>query len=198
VIREVITRTDICGGLVVAVVANTIARLAVHGLHRFARAMTWAGITAVLGIWVWAFVEFRPQKFDELLGTVVVSWIAGCAAALAVAVIAAPLVAIGEWWQRTVREWRAEADVQAARIRGWEEEQQRESDRIAAEEARRRADEEYRRSLPTQEQQEAAVQKRYQDRLRLIDAAGLSEIERQAAYERAKQQYLRELDELLR
>jgi len=198
VIREVITRTDACGGLLVAVVANFVARLAVHGLRRFAREMTWAGIAAVLGVCVWAFVEFRPKTFDELLGTVVVAWIAGCGAALAVAVILAPLAAVWDWWQRTVKEWRAEVAARVAQQRMLEEEWRREAERQAAEAARRKADDEYRRSLPTREQQEAAVRKRYEDRLRLLDAAQLSDVERQAAYERAKQQYLRELDDLLR
>jgi hypothetical protein len=200
VIREVITHTDFCGGLIVAVVANFVARLAVHGLHRFARAMTWAGIVAVLGVCVWAFVEFRPHTADDLLGTVVVAWIAGCGAALAVAVVLAPLAAIGDWWQGMVRQWRDEVAARVAERRRLEKESRREAERQAAEAARRNADEEYRRSLPppaTREEREVAIRKRYEDRLRLLDAARLSDIERQAAEERAKQQYLRDLDELL-
>ena len=51
--------------------------------------------------------------------------------------------------------------------------------------------------LPTAEDNAKAAKLRYEGRLRMLDAAGLDEFELKAAKERAKQQYLREIDEVV-
>ncbi len=51
---------------------------------------------------------------------------------------------------------------------------------------------------PTAEELAAAAMDRYKRRLRLLARANLDEIELSAGCERAKQQYVRELDEILR
>jgi hypothetical protein len=199
-IREVVVRTDFCAGLTIVVIATTVARLTGQGLPRFSRAMGWAATAVLLAVCAAGYAEMRPSQPAELLGIVIVAWIAACGAALAVAVVLTPLAAGWDWWKRLVAEWRAAAATHAEARQRLAVEHRRDVEKRIADAARRKADEEYRRSLPpppTREELEAAVRKKYEDRLRLLDAAKLADAERQAAYERAKQQYLRDLDELL-
>lgn len=51
---------------------------------------------------------------------------------------------------------------------------------------------------PTRQERVAAAQQRFEATLRMLSTAGLDDTELQAARERAKQQYLRELDEAIR
>ncbi len=51
---------------------------------------------------------------------------------------------------------------------------------------------------PTREERLATAQQTYEKKLRVLSAAGLDDIELKTAHEKAKQQYLRELDEVMR
>ncbi len=103
-------------------------------------------------------------------------------------------------WARPLTNRRARAE-ERARQAAAEQVAREAAEREQAERARR-ADEERRRQEeiarrpppPTREERLAAAKQRYETSLHLLASAGLDEIERKAAQERAKQQYLRDID----
>lgn len=99
------------------------------------------------------------------------------------------------------RKWMDEQEQRAAAEgaqRAKAEQEQAERER-QAEAERRRAEELARRPPPpTREERLAAAKQRYDSTLGVLSSAGLDDIELTAAKEKAKQQYLRELDEALK
>lgn len=101
-----------------------------------------------------------------------------------------------------------------AKQRAWAEEKERRdaAERAACEKAeaeqaeRKRQEDEQRRRQeelanrpppPTREERMESAKQRFEKTMRTLTAAGLDEIEMKAAHERAKQQYLRDIDEAL-
>ncbi len=106
---------------------------------------------------------------------------------------ATPLKNQRAWAEERARQAAAEKD---AREKAERERVERER---LAEEVRRRQEEIARRPPPpNREELVAAAKQRHESILRTLESAGLDETELRAAREKAKQQYLRELDEAMR
>jgi hypothetical protein len=190
--RDVVARFDFCSYLVVAVALFAAARQVAHHAPRFAPAMRWAAVATLLLVGGRGYAEVRPRDGTEVIAVAVVAWICASAAALAAVVLLPPFASLYDGWR----------EIQDRR----EAEQKRE-------EARRRAEDEEQRRLaslpppipppppppppPTAEERAAAARRGYQDKLRIIDASPLDEVEREAAREKAKQDLLRALDGVL-
>ena len=98
------------------------------------------------------------------------------------------------------RVWAEERERRASAEKSARETAQRaqtERDRLAEEERRRQEEIAKRPSPPTREELLAAAKQRYEASLQMLSSAGLDEIELKAAQEKAKQQYLRDLDGVL-
>ena len=107
-------------------------------------------------------------------------------------------------WVKSVeanQAWAAERAFQEDRERLAREQKQREEaqrERVAEQERKRREAIEQQPPPPTREERLATAQQTYETKLRVLAAAGLDDIELRTAQEKAKQQYVRELDEAMR
>lgn len=187
---------DFCSLLLVAVAGHVTAGAVARRLPRFAGAMGWAAVSALLAVCAWGYAELRPTTPLEILGTLVVAWVVASAAALFTATLLPPLAAVHDGWRSMRAAWRAEAER--------EEAERRKAVDDAAAEGRRRALEAWRRAEeanrppppppPTPEQVVAAARRRHDDAVRLLEAAGLGGVELEAGKRRAKLKFLEEID----
>lgn len=106
-------------------------------------------------------------------------------------------------WAEPLQRQRACAEEQARRRqadqreREAEQRRQEKSEQKAQDERRRQEELANRPPPPTREERLASAQQRYDATLRMLASAGLDDTELQSARERAKQKYLREVDEIM-
>ncbi|MFO0826137.1 MAG: hypothetical protein U0792_23975 [Gemmataceae bacterium] len=201
--RDLISRVDFCSYLVVAVFLSFVARAVANHLPRFTRGMVWSAIAALLLVGYLGFTEVRPRSGDQVFALLLVAWIASAAAALVAAVLLPPIVAVIDGWREMEQVWATEAQRRERDEKERTEREKAESERKAAESERKVREEAARAAAertpppPTKEERVAAARAVHEQTLALIAKAGLSESELHAATEKAKQDYLKQLDGIL-
>lgn len=188
--------SDPCAALTLAALVFAIGSCAVGRDERVRRAgAALGGVVFLATVWV------GVSREGEVLSLAVssVAW-AGLTVGTAWIVLAV-IAGLVQWVVASVRESRHKQEQLAEdQRRATEERERREAEhRHAAELARIAAERHHSQAPPPTKQDLLAQAKaRYETTLRMLETAGLDEAERAAARLRAKQQYLRELDETLR
>lgn len=201
--RDVILGFDVCAYPLVFVAVFTLARKATRLRPRFSAAMDWSAIAVFLTVGGYGYSEVYPPHGLQILAILTTAGIAGCLGSLVVFVSLAPFTPLFDQLALE-RERREEARQHAIRMDLAHMRVEIELERAAAEQEmelrRQRAQEEWERSQPppppppTRKEKAAMAKERYDEMLRMIDAAGLDPLEDRGGREEAKKLYLRELD----
>jgi hypothetical protein len=198
--REAVGRFDPCSYLVVAIALQVVVNRVASHFPRFARGMWWTAIATLLVAGGVGYAEVRPAGPIPAFGVAIVAWICASAAALASIVLVPPFASLYRGWQDAAAE---RERLSEQRRREEADAQQRAAAQEAAEQARRRAEadrleaERAKPRPPTRAERIAEAKARYDTALALIDESGLSDVELRAARLKAKQAYLKELDQVL-
>lgn len=163
----------------------------------WARRIAGAGFITygILGIAAW-----EPASAGECVA-IAFRALLFCGVVLGLAKIAAP-AAIYVWDNTGARYLAAVKRRRELQRQQEEQEAKRQAEELAAqlereEQERRAAEIANRPPPPTPEARAAAAKQRYEARLDVIENSGMDELERNAAQEKAKQQYLQELDQTI-
>jgi hypothetical protein len=194
--RDAVSQFDFCSYLAVAVFLFTAARQVGSFSPRTAPAMVWAGILTLLLVGASGYAAVRPSRAVEVFGIAVVAWICASAAALTAAVLLPPFFSLYDGWKHMC----ANRDQEAARVQHLAEMEEAARQRRAEEVAAAARMEAMKRDRPrhqTRAERLAEAKARYEQALFLLESAGLSEGELRAAKEKAKQDYLKEMDQVL-
>jgi hypothetical protein len=177
-------------------------------IERIARGVAAVGF---LGFVAGAIEIVRPVTPSQWLGlTVRAIFAMGMAHSLARVLLPVLVFLYLHLVKKPAEAHRVWAEQEQRRVEMAAEEQQRQAVRTAAEvhgeqlrhhreavEHQRRDEEARRPPPPTREEKAAALKQRYDQGIEMLRAVPLDDIERHAAHEKLKQQYLRDLDGLL-
>lgn len=188
--------TDPCGALFLAAIVLAVGHCAIgqdHVLRRIGAAL--GGVAFLVTVWIGT-----AQGGDA--GTLAVGslgWACVMVGAswIVLAIIAPPCryVITSIRAAQRERERRAEHERWAAAERERQEDDRRRKEELRLQmEAERRKAAESMKPEPTRQERIAEAKREYENTLRTLEEAGLDAIELNAARERAKQKYLRELD----
>ncbi len=171
--------------------------------------MYWSARTCgvvIFALYVWLGIEaWNPRRAEEFLSLGVRALLAmGIAHALARIVLSILLFFYRILWLKPLAQQRAWAQELARRSAAAKaalaEAEQRQAEQLQLAELQRQREEELARRPPppTREELMAAAKQRYESRLHALSAADLDELELRTAKEKAKQQYLREIDGVIK
>jgi hypothetical protein len=201
--RDVVGRFDFCSYLIVAIALQVVVNRVAYHFPRFARGMWWTAIATLLVVGGLGYAEVQPAEPMPAFGVAIVAWICASAAALASIVLVPPFASLFQGWKDIAAERERRAEQQR---REHEEERQRaalEEQAKAAEQDRRRAEalrleaERLKPRPPTRAERITEAKAKYEAALALIEESGLVDAELRAAKLKAKQEYLKDLEQVL-
>jgi hypothetical protein len=191
--HDVIIRFDFCSYLAVAVSLHVAVRKVANHFPRYSGGMWWAGIATLLLVGGFGYAKVRPAEPETVFGLAIVSWICFSLAALATIVFVPPFASLYEGWKNMAVDRKWEAEQQRQR------EEKAEANRLIAEERIREAErpKPEKPKPPTRAERIALAKAKHETAVAMLEDSGLSDTELRAGKEKAKQEYLRELDQVL-
>lgn len=187
---------DPCGALTLAAVVLVIGHSAVGHDERVRRIGAALGGAVFLAT-IWLGIARRGDPLALAVCSLAWAGLTVGATWIVLAILAVPC----RWVKKSLQDARHRREQRAAdRKRAAEEAERREADRRRQEELAAWRESERQRAAasarpePTRQERIAEAKRQYEETLRTLEQAGLDDAELQAARERAKQKYLRELD----
>lgn len=211
-IRHMLLGRDPCAALILAGLFLVVGSPLTRERGRARKAGCALGFLAAAGDAAYLWGEHEPTTVSQVANVALLALIFGLLATTAGWVAFGVLEFVHEHTLGRLLEAARRRREEAKRAREHAEWQamelaeKEEAMRLRREEAERAAEERRRERErlanlpppPTREQLAAAAKERYEKTLRLLEGAGLSEIELQAGREHAKQKYLKEIHEVMK
>lgn len=188
-------RFDFCAGLIFAVVMGVMARKVLGALPRLESRLRFAAIVGLIVGGAWAFAACAPDKPFELACVALVAVVAAEVAVIATAALLVPSLLLYDRREKAFKDFLEHEQLREG-IEHRRKQEERTQERHELEMSQKKAEIEQQQPKPPPSQGEvfAAAKKRFDETLRMLESAGLDDIELEAGRERAKQKFLKDID----